>query len=597
MEAWVGRSVLAVVIGFLSLAGGAAAASAPVAVTGAVTTFTETSATVSGTVNPNGQAATWYFDYGTSTSYGAKTPATGAGSGTTNTNVSATISGLTPGTTYHYRFVATNATGTSSGADGVFTTSGSPVPAAVTGSASNLSATSATLDGTLNPNGRATTWYFEYGTSTSYGTKTPTQNAGSGTSPVNVSAPVSGLRTGVVYHFRLVATNSAGAGRGGDRTFALAAAPSVTTGSASSVSATTANLNGTVDPNGQDTSWHFEFGTSTSYGTATAAKGAGTGTSATNVSAAVAGLTPGTTYHYRLVATNASGTTVGADRTFTTVGSPVVVTGAAQGVGVSSATLAGSVDPKTHTTSWYFEYGTSTGYGSKTPTQRADAGSGNRGVTAVISSLVPGTTYHYRIVASNSAGTSRGADVAFTTVAIAVSATTSSYKATYAHFVRLSGTISSGQAGVTVTVLAQRFGDSAFSAAATVLTGSGGSWSYLAKPLIQTTYEATWSGSTSSPVTIGVRPSVSLRVITGARLSTHVGAGTSFAGRFVQLQRLSGDRWTTVKRARLTASSTAIFHAKVLPRGTSTIRIAFSVNQAGPGYLAGLSRHKVYRRG
>src|SRR5262249_3281121 len=156
------------------------------------------------------------------------------GSGTTSSNVNATISDLVPGTTYHYRLVATNASGTTNGSDGVFTTSGSPVPTAVTSSAANLSTASATLNRTVNPNGRATTWRCEYGTSTGYGSTTPSQNAGSGTSPVNVSAPVSGLRTGVVYHFRLVATNSAGTGRGADQTFTLSAAPSVTTGSASS---------------------------------------------------------------------------------------------------------------------------------------------------------------------------------------------------------------------------------------------------------------------------------------------------------------------------------------------------------------------------
>jgi hypothetical protein len=591
------RTLLAALVGFLSFAGPVHAAAAPVAVTGAVTTFSDTSATVTGTVNPNGQATTWHFDYGTTASYGSTTPATSAGSGTTGTGVSATITGLVPGTTYHYRLAATNASGTTNGADGVFTTSGSPVPGAVTGSATNLSASSATLDGSVNPNGRATTWHFEYGPSASYGSNTPSQNAGSGTTPVNLSAPVSGLRTGVVYHFRLVATNSAGTGRGADRTFTLVAAPSVTTGPASSVSATTANLNGSVVPNGQETSWHFDLGTSTSYGIATATKSAGSGTSSTNVSAAVAGLTPGTTYHYRLVASNAAGTTPGADRTFTTAGAPVVSTGPAQSVAVTSATLTGAVDPKTHTTDWYFEYGTSTSYGSRTPTQRVAAGTGNRGVSAAVSNLAAGATYHYRLVASNSAGTSRGADVSFTTVAIAVTATTSSYKATYGHLVRLSGTISSGQTGVSVTILAQRFGDTGYGAAATVLTGSGGGWSYLAKPTIQTAYEASWSGATSAPVTIGVRPSVTLRVITGARFSTHVGAGSSLAGRFAQLQRLVGDRWQTVKRARLNASSTAIFHAKALPRGRSTIRIALSVNQAGPGYLAGLSRHKLYRRG
>src|SRR5438094_9636260 len=126
------RTLLAVFVGFLSSACPVHAASAPVAVTGAVTTFSDPSATVTGTVNPNGQATTWHFDYGTSTSYGSTTPATSAGSGTTGTGISATITGLVPGTTYHYRLAATNASGTSNGADGAFTTAGSPVSAPAT---------------------------------------------------------------------------------------------------------------------------------------------------------------------------------------------------------------------------------------------------------------------------------------------------------------------------------------------------------------------------------------------------------------------------------------------------------------------------------
>ena len=95
---------------------------------------------------------------------------------------------------------------------------------------------------------------------------------------------------------------------------------------------------------------------------------------------------------------------------------------------------------------------------------------------------------------------------------------------------------------------------------------------------------------------VGVRPAVSLRRIRGARLSTHVGAGKSFAGRFVQLQRLTGGRWVTIRRARLNTASSATFRAGALPHGTSTIRIAMSVNQAGAGYLAGFSRSIHVRR-
>ena len=105
------------------------------------------------------------------------------------------------------------------------------------------------------------------------------------------------------------------------------------------------------------------------------------------------------------------------------------------------------------------------------------------------------------------------------------------------------------------------------------------------------------NGVTSPAVTVGVRPSVSLRVVTRGRFATHVGGATSFAGKRVQLQRRSRGTWITVKRARLNASSTATFRASLLPKGKSTIRIGFSVNQAGPGYLGGLSRLLTYRRG
>ena len=254
-----------------------------------------------------------------------------AGSGTANTAVSANLTGLTPGTTYHYRVVATNSSGTARGADGIFTTSSAPV--AVTGSATSITVTSATLNGTVDPNGRATAWYFEYGTSTSYGTKTAEKNAGAGTSTVSVSAPVSGLARGRLYHYRLVATSDAGTSRGADQTFSTTGAPTVVTGSASSIALTSARLNGTVTPNGQAATWYFEYGTSTSYGTKTAARSAGSGTSSVRVSVSLTRLRTATTYHYRLVATNASGTIFGGDRSFSTSLPPVAVTGAAQAVG------------------------------------------------------------------------------------------------------------------------------------------------------------------------------------------------------------------------------------------------------------------------
>jgi len=99
---------------------------------------------------------------------------------------------------------------------------------------------------------------------------------------------------------------------------AAAVAPTVTTGSPSSVGQSNATVSGTVNPNGQSTSYYFKYGTTTSYGLQTTPAGAGSGTGVVAVHQTLDGLTPNTTYHYQLVATSSAGTTNGTDQTFTT---------------------------------------------------------------------------------------------------------------------------------------------------------------------------------------------------------------------------------------------------------------------------------------
>jgi Ca2+-binding RTX toxin-like protein len=388
-----------------------AAAAAPAAITGTVSAIGGTTATLNGTVNPGGAATDWWFEYGTSASYGSKTTATAAGSGSANVAVLKSLSGLAPATTYHYRLVAKSSSGTTNGGDGLFTTASPPI--AVTAAATGVGPATATLGGTVNPNGQSTTWYVEYGTSTSYGTKTAATDAGSGTSSKTVSTGVSGLTAGKTYHFRLVATSSAGTALGADMTFVTAEAPAATTSAASSVGSTSAKLNGKVDPNGRSTTYHFEYGTTTGYGTKTSSSSAGSGTNSTSVSKNVNGLTSGTTYHFRLVAASDAGTVTGTDQVFTTQSAPTVISGQATGVGPTSATLGGSVNPNGRSTSWYFEYGTSTSYGLKTSSRSAGSGTATLTVVATVSNLTPGVTYHFRLVASNSLGTTRGADATF----------------------------------------------------------------------------------------------------------------------------------------------------------------------------------------
>jgi len=398
-----------------------ATAAAPTAITGAVSAVGGTSATVNGTVNPGGSATDWWFEYGTSTSYGSKTTATGAGSGSGNIAVAKTLTGLTPATTYHYRLVAKSSSGTTNGSDGLFTTA-SP-PTAVTSPATGVGPGTATLGGTVNPNGQPTTWYVEYGTSTGYGTKTPAVDAGSGTSPKAVTTGVGGLTAGKTYHFRIVASSSAGTTLGADATFVTAEPPTVTTSGASSIGPTSATLNGKVDPNGRATTYFFDYGTTTAYGAKTSSSSAGSGSSSTNVSKSVTGLKAGTTYHFRLVATSDAGTVAGADQILTTQSAPAVTTGPATTIGPTSATLGGTVNPNGRSTSWYVEYGTSTAYGSRSSSRSVGSGTAALAVVATVSSLRPGATYHFRLVATSSLGTTRGADATFVTTGAPLAAT------------------------------------------------------------------------------------------------------------------------------------------------------------------------------
>jgi plastocyanin len=102
---------------------------------------------------------------------------------------------------------------------GTITVTGPAAPVVSTGSATEVGDTEATLNGTVNPSEQETSYFFEYGTTTSYGLKTTEASAGSGASPAAKSAPVTGLTPGTTYHFRLVANNATGTSHGLDRTF------------------------------------------------------------------------------------------------------------------------------------------------------------------------------------------------------------------------------------------------------------------------------------------------------------------------------------------------------------------------------------------
>ncbi len=191
----------------------------PDVTTGEATSIGYTSVLLNGTINPNGSATTYYFEYGTTTAYGKSTPSTSAGSGTSTLAVNTSVTGLISKSLYHYRLRATNSGGTVFGADRTFTTQELALPDVTTGEATFIGYTSVRLNGTINPNGSATTCYFEYGATTAYGKSTPSISAGSGTSTLGVNTSVTGLTNETLYHYRLRATNSGGTAFGDDLTF------------------------------------------------------------------------------------------------------------------------------------------------------------------------------------------------------------------------------------------------------------------------------------------------------------------------------------------------------------------------------------------
>jgi hypothetical protein len=217
-------------------------------------------------------------------------------------------------------------------------------PVATTGAAESISETGATLTGTVDRNDGATTYHFEYGTSAAHGLTTPeTPVSVEGTDPVTVKAAIQGLTRDTTYHYRLVATNAAGVSPGADRSFRTnpgPRAPTVASTSSRDVFSRGARLITTADPNGQETSVRFEYGTSTRYGASTDSVSAGSGDRGVPISISLGGLAPNTLYHFRAVATNPTGSARSSDRSFRTPREP---TGISLALTPSRVVWAGTV--------------------------------------------------------------------------------------------------------------------------------------------------------------------------------------------------------------------------------------------------------------
>ncbi|MFH0888211.1 MAG: fibronectin type III domain-containing protein, partial [Planctomycetota bacterium] len=328
------------------------------------TTVTASSIAISWTDNSNDETS---FNIERSTDGSNFQILTSVGVGTTVY----TNTGLTANTRYYYRVYASNASGNSGTSNVISATTLPPLaPTAATNFATNITMNSATLQGTVNPNGITTTAYFNYGLTTSYTVTTTSQSVGSGIVNVFVTENISSLTQNNTYNFRVVAVNASGTTYGTNQTFftSSGSAPAVTTNSATSITANSAVLNGTVNPNGASTNACFQWGLTTSYTISTTPQSIGSGTSGVSVYYNPTALSSSTQYNFRVVGSSTYGTSYGTNQTFTTGSTgiaPTCTTNTADNITSNSARLNGTVNPNgLDVTSCYFDYGTSTSYGS-----------------------------------------------------------------------------------------------------------------------------------------------------------------------------------------------------------------------------------------
>jgi hypothetical protein len=298
----------------------------PEATVGPPSVVSGAKATVTGSVEPVGLEVTeCLFEYGPTTAYGSSVPCQGAIPTDFGTHpVTAQLTGLlAQGATYHYRLLVKSAFGQDASEDETLKTADT----FFTNAASDVTETEATLNGTVKPEGVALTeCRFEWGRTTEYGQSAPCSPHFSAIPNDDadhaVTGALSGLEPSTVYHYRLRAQNALEQIVAKDRTFATLGTPSVEAQVASALGQSTATLQAQVNPFGSVTTYHFEWGADTSYGNRIPATGeldAGSGDQPVLVDAELSGLEPVSAYHFRVVATNPFGTTVGPDHRFETL--------------------------------------------------------------------------------------------------------------------------------------------------------------------------------------------------------------------------------------------------------------------------------------
>jgi len=433
-----------------------------------------TTAVLHGTLNPVkvGEAGTYEFYAQQSATecgreHGTPEPA-GTMTGAKEQHVSATVTGLQPLREYTVCLVAINKAGeAASGSQIHFTTTAAPATIDSL-SASHIKSSEATLEGTVNPNNQLNECHFQYvdeaeflgsggfaapGTVTlpcspeqlkGYGEQTvsPTKTEVKEGNIVTVPAPIGGLTQGTEYHYRIVTKNGKGEEATEAKTFRTVDEPEKQ--AATEITATTATLNGVLNPHNSFEAGTYEFLYKQSEGECTGGSVTPVATSTTEspqpVSAKIAGLQPGVTYTFCLLQRNAAEEEVAlsAPEMFATpISAPAIGEEQVTHITETAATLQANIDPDGAETTYRFEYDTreykqgEAAHGTSVTEPKAGevseaevsigAGTTPVPVKVQLTGLTLGATYYYRVVADNKVAgkteTVDGSGKTFTTAA------------------------------------------------------------------------------------------------------------------------------------------------------------------------------------
>jgi uncharacterized protein (TIGR02145 family) len=457
----------------------------PILTTNSLASITSATASSGGNITDNGGGAItsrgvcWSLSSSPTTSNDKTADGTGSGSFTSN------LSGLQLLTTYHVRAYAINSAGTGYGNELVFTTIAA-LPSLTTTVVSGITRTTAntggniTFDGGANVTERGICW------STSQNPSVSGSHTSDGTSTGNYISNLSGLVPGTLYYVRAYATNSSGTGYGNEISFTTnpILIPTITTTIPSSVGSANAVSGGNITDDGGGTitargvCWSTSASPTTSN--STTSDGTGTGSFSSNIT----GLLPGTTYHVRAYARNSKGTAYGDDLTFTTIIiPPTITTTSASAISYTTATSGGNITSNGGAVVTTSGICWSTGHNPSVSDFSTTNGSALGSFSSNIAGLLPGTLYYVRAYAENSAGTTYGNEISFTTIQLRVATLTTNTVSSI--------TYSSAVAGGNIT-----------DDGGTEVTERGVCWSTSQNPTISSskTIDGTGPGSFSSSI-------------------------------------------------------------------------------------------------